>query len=212
MQHMTKTATITEAATDRGEFSAIVSTYDIDRERDQVAPGAFRKTISDWLSTGRKLPLHWNHESSPESIIGHVNPADMEESKAGLTVQGKVDLETDRGREAWRLLKANSVGFSFGYLATKTHDRSDGIRVLDEIDLFEVSIVPHPANNRTRLLAMKSTGRDNIADEIAAILNAGFDGMKRKRDEERRQREEIEELAAKGAKAAKPIQIKTFEV
>jgi uncharacterized protein len=215
VQHMTKAATVTDVATDRGEFEAIVSTYDVDRQGDVVAPGAFSKTLADWRSAGRRVPLHWDHSSEPEDIVGYVDPSDMEETKAGLTVKGKVDLETERGREAWRLLKANSVGFSFGYLATKSHERGDGVRVLDEIDIFEVTITPAPANNRTRVLGLKSASDAAVAENEFNMLKAVFDRV----DQRQRRDEELEKLigeveakAAKEAKRNRPIRVRRFEV
>jgi HK97 family phage prohead protease len=218
---MTKAATVTDTTTDRGEFSAIVSTYDVDRQGDVVARGAFSKTREDWKSAGRMIPLHWDHSSEPEDIVGYVDPSDMEETRAGLTVHGKVDLETERGREAWRLLKANSVGFSFGYLATKTHDRDDGVRVLDEIDIFEVTITPSPANNRTRVLGLKSAGNgpsSDVADaefELHRAATAKADAAHERAEMDRKVAElaaELEAKAARRAKAARPIKIRTFEI
>jgi Escherichia/Staphylococcus phage prohead protease len=177
MLHMTKAATITE--TDQGLFSAVVSTYDLDRQGDRVAPGAFRRTIAEWKSTGRMLPLHWDHGSQPEDIVGQVDPASMEESRAGLTVKGKVDLETARGREAWRLLRANNVGFSFGYLPTQSHEQ-DGVRILDEVDIFEVTITASPANNRTRVIDLKSLPSSDA--EMSRIVKRAFDQLKAARD------------------------------
>jgi hypothetical protein len=46
------------------------------------------------------------------------------------------------GRKVWKSIKANRVGFSFGYAATKTRERRDGARELTELDLFEVSATP----------------------------------------------------------------------
>ena len=61
-------------------------------------------------------------------------------------------------REAWRSMKANRVQLSFGYLATQSHKRADGVIELTEIDLFEVSIVGAPANVDTRILSVKAAG------------------------------------------------------
>jgi uncharacterized protein len=153
MQYVTKSA-IAEPITDLGEFRAVVATWDRDREGDVIKPGAFAKTIREWASVGRRVPLHWNHKS--ELIIGHVEPSTMAETAEGLEVSGRIDLDTDRGREVWRNLKANRVGFSFGYVATKERERSDGGRDLLEIDVYEVSVTPSPMNNRTRVLEAKS--------------------------------------------------------
>jgi hypothetical protein len=52
-------------------------------------------------------------------------------------------------------MKANSVGLSFGFLTTASHIDGE-VRVLDEIDLFEISITPAPANADTRILSTKA--------------------------------------------------------
>jgi hypothetical protein len=58
-------------------------------------------------------------------------------------------------REAWRSMKDNRVGLSFGYMTVKSQ-RRDGINDLLELDLYEISIAPGPINPRTRILEMKS--------------------------------------------------------
>jgi phage head maturation protease len=60
--------------------------------------------------------LHWDHGGQPEDIVGEVDPSTMEETDAGLVVSGKIDLETERGRDVWRSVKSNRVSFSFGFL------------------------------------------------------------------------------------------------
>src|SRR5919108_5836230 len=79
----------------------------------------------------------------------------MRETPRRLIVSGRMDLDTERGREVWRAPRSRSMGFRFGYLATASHDEGE-VRVLDEIDLLEISIAPAPANPRTRMLAMKA--------------------------------------------------------
>ncbi len=65
------------------------------------------------------MPLHWNHGSKAEDIIGEVDPQTMIEVEAGLIVEGDLDIhDTDVAREAWRSVKKNRVGLSFGYLTT----------------------------------------------------------------------------------------------
>jgi HK97 family phage prohead protease len=149
----TKAATLTE----QGEFTAIAAAYSVDRVRDQIVPGAFEKTIGQWQTSQKKIPLHWDHEGSADSIIGWVDPASMREVKEGLFVAGRLDIEaSDVAKEAWRSVKNNAVALSFGYLATKQRKRRDGVNELLEIDLYEVSIVPAPANPDTKFLSFKS--------------------------------------------------------
>jgi hypothetical protein len=45
----------------------------------------------------------------------------MREIDAGLYVEGKLDIEdSELAREAWRSLKRNRIGLSFGYLITRS--------------------------------------------------------------------------------------------
>lgn len=66
MEHLTVKAVAT--ATDLGEFTAIAATYDIDRVKDQIVPGAFERTIARWEASGKNLPVHWNHSGAAAEI------------------------------------------------------------------------------------------------------------------------------------------------
>ncbi len=101
--------------------------------------------------------MHWNHSGAAADIIGAIDPAAMREiPDEGLYVEGKLDLQdSEVAREAWRSIKNDAVSLSFGYVTLKTRTRG-GINDLLELDLFEVSIVPHPANPDTRVLSMKA--------------------------------------------------------
>jgi uncharacterized protein len=147
----------TRVDSEPGEFAAIAATYDVDRVKDRIRFGAFAKTITRWQQSGRRVPLHWDHRGEARNVIGSINPAAMREiAGAGLYVEGKLDLQhSEVAREAWRSMKDNRVGLSFGYM-TVTSRKRDGINELLELDLFEVSIVPHPANPDTRVLSMKA--------------------------------------------------------
>jgi len=118
------------------------------------------------------LPLHWNHSSSAEDVVGFVDPATMHETDEGLVVRGQLDLEeSEVAREAWRSMKHNAIGLSFGFLTVDSHD-DDGVRVLDEVDLFEITLTPSPANADTRITEMKS-----VPDAVPSLdeLKARFD-------------------------------------
>lgn len=169
-QHITLEAKAT--ATDQGEFVAIAAAYSKDRVGDRIVPGAFAKTIDHWRGSGKSIPLHWNHQGEPEDIIGAVDPATVEETKDGLRVAGKLDLSGTKAKEAWRAMKTGSMSLSFGYMVTKERQAKDANELL-EIDLFEVSVVPGPANADTRFLSLKS-----IAD-----IEAELDQLQKRLDE-----------------------------
>jgi HK97 family phage prohead protease len=153
--------TASRVTTDLGEFSALAATWSEDRDGDQIVRGAFRKSIEHWRSSAKRIPLHWNHSPDPDNIIGSVYPASMRETAEGLFVRGKLDLENSEvARKVWPRMKDSAVSLSFGFLATDTCKRTDGIQELREIDLYEISIVSAPANPDTRILSVKSTDRE----------------------------------------------------
>jgi uncharacterized protein len=149
-----------------------------------------------WQSVGRLVPLHWNHRG--DDIVGHVDPAQMVETRDGLEVSGRVDLDTERGRGVWRQIKADRVGFSFGFLATRSGKRSDGSRELLEVDVYEVSVTPSPMNNRTRVLDTKSATtetRHDLDPRTGRLMNVA----------------ELHEHTKAMAKRTEPIRIVSFE-
>lgn len=170
MEHKTLDAKAT--ATELGEFTAIAAAYSVDRDNERIIPGAFEKTIANWQASGKQIPLHWNHSGDAKDIIGTVDPGSLKETDAGLMVAGKLDLDgSEVAKEAWRSMKAQAMALSFGYLETMSGKGTDGIHEIKEIDLFEISVVPGPANPDTRFLALKSVttmSPEEIRAEIVA--------------------------------------------
>ena len=113
MQHVTVKTAVAET-TELGHFAAIAAAYSTDRQGDRIVPGAFALTIARWQESGKHIPLHWNHGSKAEDIIGEVDPQTMIEVEEGLFVEGDLDIhDTDVARQAWRSVKKNRVGLSF---------------------------------------------------------------------------------------------------
>jgi uncharacterized protein len=163
LQHKQAAATTTDT-TDKGELTLRAAVFDnVDRVGDRIVKGAFARTIEAWQRSGKQIPLHWSHGTQPEDIIGSASPSSMRETDAGLYVEAKLDLEDSAtAREAWRSVKANSIGVSFGYLTVKERKTSKANELL-EIDLYEVSLTPTPANPDARVLSAKSLAPVRIA-------------------------------------------------
>src|SRR5829696_408788 len=103
------------------------------------------------------MPLAWNHSSAAEDIIGSIDPNSVEETDEGLYVEGRLDLEdSELARQAWRSVKRNRIGLSFGYLAEDERIAVDGITELLSLDVFEVTLCMSPANADARVLSHKS--------------------------------------------------------
>src|SRR3546814_4385041 len=95
-----------------------------DRHGDVIQRGAYSKSIA---SGARPLML-WAHDQSQP--IG--TWTDVREDETGLKVKGRLILETQRGAEAYALLRANVLdGLSIGYRATGFKELPGGGRLLD---------------------------------------------------------------------------------
>jgi HK97 family phage prohead protease len=151
MQRLQLKATTTET-TDQGTFTALVSAWNADREKDTILPTAFDKTIAAWRQSGKNLPLLFEHSTT---TVGHIDPESMHATQQGLVVAGQVDRSTDEGQQVWRSIKSRTCGFSIGF-AAESRPRKGGGRVLTEIDLLEISATSRPIHPDTRVLSMKS--------------------------------------------------------
>ena len=144
-----------------GTFEGYASVFgNIDEQGDIVDKGAFAKTIQE----NGKVPLIWQHK--PQEPIG-VSLSLIEDSR-GLKIQGQLNLDVVRGREAYSLLKQGAIrGLSIGYdVVKKTAD--NGVRRLKELRLWEISLVTFPANTQAIVVSVKedSDSRDETSVEV----------------------------------------------
>jgi HK97 family phage prohead protease len=92
----------------------------------------------------------WQHD--PTQPIGVWD--ELREDDRGLFVKGRVLTDVARGREAAALLAAGAIdGLSIGYRTVKAALDASGRRVLNELDLWEVSLVTFPMLPDARVAA-----------------------------------------------------------
>ena len=160
-----------KAADDAGTISGYFSTYDTDPDSygDIVAPGAFTKTLADREATGHPFPLCWNHDL--DQIIGTVDS--VEDTENGPLMKATF-LDTPLAQEKRTIVKSGSVyQFSFAYAVTgrrepNEEEKAKGVQnVLTEVDLYEVSIVPVPANQHAVMTDVKGSNGEELKDREA---------------------------------------------
>ena len=147
-----------KAADDAGVIEGYGSTFggEPDSYGDVVMPGAFTDSLVKHKRSGTMPLMLWGHQSS-ELPIG--NWLDMAEDGKGLWVQGQVDIEDPVGQRVHRAIKRKAVrGLSIGYETIRSSEdqKRSGVRLLEKLDLWEVSPVNFPANRRATVTGVKS--------------------------------------------------------
>lgn len=204
------------------EFDGYASTFlgPVDSYGDIIAPGAFASNLDFFLSDGVILREH-----EMECAIG--KPMEAREDATGLYLKGRISATSD-GNDALILLrdeviKRMSIGFrTLGYemlseargievLGSEQAYKdaiaqlpwwSDGLRLLTDIKLYEVSLVAFPANTAAKIMGVKGvlkglagkieTERDFerflrdagfSQSEAKTLVSTGFKALKRDADE-----------------------------
>ena len=89
----------------QGVFVGYASTYDIDKEVDQILPKAFEKTLAWWQTKRKRGPyLYWEHD--PEELIGLC--LDLKEDQKGLHIKGKLFLDIPKAKEVFAIFKRSA--------------------------------------------------------------------------------------------------------
>ena len=144
-----------KAIEDSGTFAGYGSVYGVlDAGDDVIAPGAFSESVQKAQQSGLMPALLWQHKAS-EPIGAYTL---MREDDHGLYVEGRLALRTQRGLEAYELMRMHAVsGLSVGFQTKDdAFDAKTGVRTIRKGDLWEVSLVTFPMNNYARVHAVKS--------------------------------------------------------
>jgi hypothetical protein len=123
---------------------------EIDQARDMVMPGAFAQTLR--LRGVRRIPMLFQHD--PAEPIGIWQ--EITEDWRGLRVRGRLIPDVTRARELLALLREGAAdGLSIGFKTVKAHvDPKSRVRKLDQLDLWEISIVTFPLLPGARVSAV----------------------------------------------------------
>lgn len=162
-----------KSLTDGGLIEGLLAGFgNVDHGGDKLLAGSLTKSLA---ARSTPLPMLLHHDL--HRPIGAWK--EWQERPDGLYVKGNLTLATRDGQEAHALAKDGALtGLSIGWVAKRAaHDR-DGVRVIEEADLFEGSLVAVPMNDKTRVALVKSI---TSARDIAELLqSAGVSGRRAK--------------------------------
>ncbi len=137
-------------ATD-GAFEGYASLFDrADLGNDIVLAGAFRDSLQRRGAAG--IRMLFQHD--PAQPIGVWET--LREDAKGLFVRGRLLPDVARAREVLALMRAGAIdGLSIGFKAVRARrDRARGLRLIETIDLWEISVVTFPMLPEARIGAV----------------------------------------------------------
>lgn len=171
-----KYKTIELKADEVGGISGFFSTYDKtpDSYGDIIEPGAFTNTLKKREESGHPFPLCFNHDFS--AVIGAVDS--VKDTEKGPFIAAHF-LDTQLAQDVRKMLQSGAIyQFSFAYDVLKARApyedeaKAGVMNVLEELEVFEISVVTVPANQNavvTEVKAVepetKSGRRNSKADE-----------------------------------------------
>lgn len=164
-----------KAVSDDGTIEGYGSVFGVrDNYDDVVAAGAFATSLNAHKADGTMPAMLWQHDANEPIGVW----TEMVEDAKGLRIKGQLALDTTRGKEAHALLKLRALnGLSIGFISKQwAYDRETDVRTLTEIDLWEVSLVTFPANEKARVTDVKAAADELVAPKDAEriLRDAGF--------------------------------------
>lgn len=139
----------------------------LDRGGDVVEPGAYGASLKALEAAGRRVRMLWQHD--PAEPIGVWD--EVREDARGLYVKGRLLPDVARAREAAALLEAGAIeGLSIGYRTLRARKDDGGRRRLQELELWEVSLVTFPMLPEARVGAKGETPDDGLLRDLAAAI------------------------------------------
>lgn len=178
------TVEVKAAEDEKPTLTAYASTFDRvpDSYGDIVARGAFAETLEEWKKSGKYIPLLFGHRTDdPMMNLGKVVSA-VEDEK-GLLITAEFDMENENAVKARRDVLAGTLGkmsFAYEVLDWAHVELDDGTKAneLRKLKLYEVSLVPIPANQFAVVTDCKSAEIENAdaeAEEKAGKRNSAAD-------------------------------------
>lgn len=124
---------------------------------DVITKSAFGEIPAD-------LPVLFQHD--PAQLIG--TWTEVKATDDGLIVKGQLDMNMPRARSVRSMLRSQLVsGLSIGFRTKSSRKQGRG-RIIDALDLAEISLVRNPSHPRARITSAKSFDE---AAAIAAVIN-----------------------------------------
>jgi HK97 family phage prohead protease len=123
----------------------------VDQGRDMVMPGAFRESLR--LRGARGVRMLFQHDAGQPIGVWD----EIAEDARGLYAKGRLLTDVPKARDVLALIRAGAIdGLSIGFRTVSGRtDARTGVRRLDRVDLWEVSVVTFPMLGEARIASVK---------------------------------------------------------
>lgn len=187
-KHLQRRTVEIRADSDAAGISGYASHFNsIDSYGTAVKKGAFAKTISE---RGSRIPVLHNHWA--DTVIGM--PTELKEDDTGLWFSAEIVEETSAGKDVMALLRRGvPLGMSFGFETLKSRpveegdnldwsqapewfknpENKDDVRVIEEVRLWEISVVTFPANEMATIDSVRQREQVDALQSLLEELRAG---------------------------------------
>tara|TARA_R100000655_G_scaffold77938_1_gene117282 strand:- start:15825 stop:16874 length:1050 start_codon:yes stop_codon:yes gene_type:complete len=147
-------AVFDEQEVDEGVFEGYGSIFNnTDLGNDVIRNGAFTKSLKKKKPKNVKL-LYQHKSDMPIGVFDEIS-----EDQNGLKVKGRLALKTQAGAEAYELMKMGALdGLSIGFKPNPKavrYDKRKKKRIIEEVELMEISLVTFPMNPEARIRSVK---------------------------------------------------------
>jgi len=144
--------------TDEGIIEGYVAVWDtIDSYNSRFQRGCFKKTLENRMG---KIKVLWNHDT--EQPIGKLT--EIREDDHGLFVRAQLIMGVEKAKETFDLIKGEAIDcFSFGFRTVKDKFEN-GVQVITEVMLGEISPVVFEANPASQITGVRSTDFNETAE------------------------------------------------
>ncbi len=170
----------------------------IDSYNEVCDPGCFKESLKEYGLPAMLI------QHSPYDVGGVWKKA--EENDNGLIMEGELNLDVQKSREAYSLVKQGALkGLSIGFRTMDAYYDDANVRHLKQVRLLEVSLVTFPANQAAQITSVKFDKNDKIIlagapktereleeflrdaggysrNDAKSIVSHGFKGMALQRD------------------------------
>jgi len=137
--------------------------------REVIAPGAFSRS----LQSGEPVYLLVNHDTNGIPLASTASGTlNLSEDEVGLRMEANLDPANPKAQELYSAISRGDIAkMSFAFtVAPEGSSRSEGLRTLTDLNLFEVSAVTWPAYNDTALGARSAEDAQAEALELRKRL------------------------------------------